>query len=296
MNQPDLFSRLLPLHEILRWGVSELEQADDPTARLDAELLLGAVLGLSRAQLLARAHTMMRRAERGHFASLVQRRRRGEPVAYILGKREFYGREFQVDRRVLIPRPETEELVDRVLDAVDGRGAVPRVADVGTGSGAIAVTLAAERAELDVVASDISAAALAVAEANARAHGVAERVRFLHGSLLEPLQGEAPFDVVVANLPYVGTDEMDTLARDVRDYEPHEALFAGREGLALFAPFFEQVRRFQLLRAGGVLLLEIGYAQGRALERLARQHFPDAQRVIVHRDLARHERFVEIQL
>ncbi len=239
MTQPDLFTSLLPLHEMLRWGMAELEGAEIPTAKLDAEVLLGAVLGLTRAQVLARSHTMMRRPERGHFAALIQRRKRGEPVAYILGRTEFYGRDFLVDRRVLIPRPETEELVDRCLDALDERqGSEPaRVADIGTGSGAIAVTLAAERPDLTLLATDNSRAALAVALENARQHAVAERIDFREGSLLEPLAGLPPFDLIVANLPYVGTNEIELLDRDVREYEPHEALFAGDEGLDLFAPF-----------------------------------------------------------
>lgn len=295
MTHPDLFTRLLPLHRVLEWGIAALEEAGIPTAKLDAEVLLGAVLGLSRAQVLARAHTKIRRPQRGHFAALIQRRARGEPVAYILGKKEFYGRDFAVDRRVLIPRPETEELVDRAVDALEleGRDA-PRAADVGTGSGAIAVTLAAEVPALQVVATDISGAALRVARANAEQHGVAARVELREGSLLAPLADDPPFDLIVANLPYVGTNERALLTPDVAEYEPHEALFAGPEGLDLFPPLFEQLRARPLLRPGGIVLLEIGYAQGPSLARLARRYFPDG-RVTVHKDLAHHDRIVELQ-
>lgn len=293
MPQPDLFTRLLPLGRILQWGVEELRDANVPTAKLDAEVLLGAVLNLTRAQVLARSHTMIRRPERGHFAALVQRRKHGEPVAYILGRQEFYGREFAVDRRVLIPRPETEELVDRALDMLADRPQ-PRAADIGTGSGAIAVTLAAEMPALRVAAVDLSADALVVAEENARRHGVAEQIEFLRGSLLEPLVGLLPFDLIAANLPYVGTDKMELLDDSVREYEPREALFAGPQGLDLFAPLFEGLRAHALLKPDGVVLLEIGYAQGAALSRLARLFFPEARTIAIHKDLAQQDRIVEI--
>ncbi len=294
MSHPDLFTRLLPLGEVLRWGTNELSQAGIPTAKLDAEVLLGVVLGLSRAQVLARAHTTIRRPERGHFAALIQRRMRGEPVAYILGRREFYGRDFMVDRRVLIPRPETEELVDRSLDALQGLPA-PRVADIGTGSGAIAVTLAAELPDAHVVATDTSEGALQVAANNARHHGVEARITFHQGSLLEPLAGLPSFDLIVANLPYVGTSESDLLDVDVRDFEPHEALFAGEEGLDLFSPFLQQLSARSVLAAHGVVLLEIGYAQGAALLRLVRTHFPEAHSLHLHKDLSHHDRIIELR-
>lgn len=295
MDHPDLFSREIPLHRLLAWGIQSLQSKEVPTARLDAEILLGAVLGLSRAQVLSRSHTMVRRHARGQYTALIQRRMHGEPVAYILGRQAFYGREFYVDRRVLIPRPETEELVDRCLDALESIKA-PRLADIGTGSGAIAVTLAAERPDAELVASDLSRDALLVAEANAKTHGADERITFLHGSLLEPLQGQAPFDLIVANLPYVGTNEMDVLQTNVKDFEPHLALFAGEDGLDLFPPFFEQVKTFELLKENGVILLEIGYAQGAALLRLAEQAFPDAKVVAIHKDLAQLDRIVEIRV
>lgn len=289
---PDLVSRDVPIHRILAWGVQSLQEAGIPTARLDAEVLMGAVLGLSRTQVLTRSHTTMLRHPRGHYVTLIQRRLRGEPVAYMLGRKEFYGRDFFVDRRVLIPRPETEELVDRCLDVLEGRPA-PRVADIGTGSGAIAVTLAAERPDATIIATDVSADALTVAENNARRYQV--NLTFRQGSLLEPLQGELPFDLIVANLPYVGTDEAETLSADVRDFEPHTALFAGADGTALFPLLFEQVNSSPLLKADGVLLLEIGYAQGPTLLRLARRYFPEARTVAVHQDLAKQDRFLEVR-
>lgn len=294
MNFPDLASFEIPLHRILAWGVQTLQDADIPTARLDAEILLGAVLGYSRAQVLSRSHTMVRRHARGQFVALISRRSRGEPVAYILGRQEFYGRTFYVDPRVLIPRPETEEVVDRCLDALEGNDKA-RVADIGTGSGAIAITLSAERPDLILYATDISRDALVVAESNARALGVTERITFQYGSLLEPLAEETPFDLIVANLPYVGTNEIPVMGKNVKDFEPHIALFAGENGLDLFATFFSQVKQYNLLNPDGVMLLEIGYAQGSALERLAAQQFPNAQLIAVHQDLAHLDRIVEIR-
>ncbi|MBA3532436.1 MAG: peptide chain release factor N(5)-glutamine methyltransferase [Ardenticatenales bacterium] len=281
------------MKELLRWGIEELSEAEIPTAKLDAEVLLGAVLGLTRSQVLARSHTPMQRHQRGRFAALIQRRKRGEPVAYILGRQEFYGREFLVDRRVLIPRPETEELVDHCLNALEGR-VTPRVADIGTGSGAIAITIAAERADAVVLASDVSSGALGVARENAQRYTSEGRIDFRQGSLLDPLAGATPLDLIVANLPYVGTSEIDILAADVRDYEPHEALFAGPEGLDLFPLLFEQLRDHALLKPDGALWLEMGYAQGAALARMARLYFPNAHKVAVHTDLAHHDRFVEL--
>lgn len=280
-----------PLHEVLGWGVKTLGDANVDTPRLDAEVLLGAALGVSRAQLLARLHESLGRTERIAYRGLILRRARGEPVAYILGYKEFYGRRFEVDRRVLIPRPETELLVDRALDLLDGR-TDPIMADVGTGSGIIAVTLAAERPNLRVIATDESSGALDVARSNAERHDVADRITFLQGSLLDPV--DTPVDLVAANLPYVGTEEADLLPSDVVDYEPHEALFAGPDGLDLIRNLLAQVDPSRV-QPDGVLLLEIGYGHSAEVVDRARDHFPEA-RVEVHQDLAGFDRLIEIIL
>ena len=308
MSQLDLSTAQLAGFDLLAWGIDELSEAAIPTARLDAEVLLGEVLGFSRAQVLARLDHVIARPQRQRFVASIQRRKEREPVAYILGKQDFYGREFIVDQRVLIPRPETEELVERCLNALGGRTNMPAgggstnmpacatyVADIGTGSGAIAVTLAAEMPHLHVAALDISADALAVAQKNARRHGVDKRIDFYEGSLLEPLFGLPPFDLIVANLPYVGTNEMDMLEADVKEYEPHEALFAGPKGLDLFVSFFKQLRTQPRLHPDGVVLLEIGYAQGAPLVQLAHSYFPTARKIALHKDLAHHDRFIELR-
>lgn len=288
-------SNLPSLKQLLKWGIEQLAVAAIPMARLDAEYLLAELLGWSRAQLLARDDRLADEETREAFERLIQRRKKREPVAYLLERKGFYGRDFFVDHRVLIPRPETEEVVERAL-TVMAEQTKPRIADIGTGSGVIAITLAAEHPTAQVVAVDISAEALAVARENAARHHVSERIAFYAGSLLEPIQHLPPFDLIVANLPYVGTNEMTLLAEDVKYYEPHQALFAGPRGLDLFDPFFEQVQAFERLRPNGTILLEIGYAQGNAIAQLARTYFPHARSITVHQDLARHERIVELCL
>lgn len=266
------------------------------SARLDAQILLGELLGRSRAWLLAHPDKPVPPDVEEQFYALVARRATGEPVAYILGRCTFYGREFLVDRRVLIPRPETELLVERAIELLRPRPA-PRVADIGTGSGAIAVTLAAELPHADVIATDVSADALAVAAENARRHGVADRVSLRRGAWLEPLTG--PVDLIAANLPYVGIDETAVLPRDVRDFEPHIALFAGREGLDCIRTLLDQIAEVQqtqpVLRPGGAILLEIGYAHGKRLAALAGERFPRST-VRMSKDLAGFDRLVEIQV
>lgn len=290
-----LATMTMTVRTLLNEATSQLAGISE-SARLEAQLLLGELLGWSRAALLAHPEEPVPPAVAERFHALVARRATGEPVAYILGRRDFYGREFLVDRRVLIPRPETELLVERAVELLRPRPA-PRAADIGTGSGAIAVTLAAELPHVEVIATDIAADALAVAAANARRHGVADRVRLRLGPWLEPL--EEPLDLIAANLPYVGTDEAGMLSRDVRDFEPHIALFAGREGLDSIKILLDQVVEAQraraLLRPGGAILLEIGYAHGERLAELARERFPGST-VTVTKDLAGLDRLVEIQV
>src|SRR6266566_5875478 len=204
-----------------------LAQADQPASRLDAQVLLGYVLNVDRASLYTYPERLLTPQQEEQFHLLLERRKRGEPVAYLVGHKEFFGLDFLVDKRVLIPRPETELLVEAALNSIramlDG-GHTPLVADIGTGSGVIPITLAIEEPRLPYLyATDISTGALDVASLNCRRHHVEERVRLLQGDLLAPVP--EPVDVVTANLPYVGTNEMEILEPDVRDYEPHLALF-----------------------------------------------------------------------
>ena len=255
------------------------------SARLDSELLLVEVLKIKRIQLYTSYDRPLTDAERDAYRALVKRRAAFEPVAYILGTREFYGRPFMVTRDVLIPRPETEHLVDAVLTWVRDSGIeAPRIVDVGTGSGAIAVTLAKELPSASVTAVDVSATALAVARRNAESSGAA--ISFLESDLLAAVAG--PFDVVVANLPYIGENERPTLAPDVRDHEPGLALFAGADGLALIRRLVTQAAG--LTRLSGLLALEIGAGQGAAVREL--MSAAGWTKVAVQADLAGHPRVV----
>lgn len=280
-----------PLREVLHWGTTTLAEAGLDMPRLDAEVLLAVVLDCSRAQVLARLHEPLGRTNRIAYRGLILRRAQGEPVAYITGRKEFYGREFVVNRRVLIPRPETELLVERALAVLSGLEN-PLIADVGTGSGNIAITLAAERSDLRAIAIDVSAGALAVARENAERHDVADRITFLHDTLLTGLKSRV--DLITANLPYVGCEEAGQLPRDVIDYEPHQALFAGDDGLSLIRGLFDQIEPARLAPAG-TMLLEIGYGHGAAVVELAERRFPNGD-IRLYQDPAGYDRLVEIHI
>jgi release factor glutamine methyltransferase len=223
--------------------------------RREAALLLGSVLGLTEAQVLARGNEVVPAEARGRFQDLLGRRLQGEPVAYLLGEREFYGRPFFVDPRVLIPRPETEHLVEAVLE--EGLGTAPRILDVGTGSGCIAVTLALELPAARLTATDVSFGALAVARANALRHGVAGRVRLL---LLDGVRGLdlAAFDLVASNPPYVSPEDEESLSVEVRAFEPRRALFAAAGGLEVLRRLLDGART---LRPEASMAVEIGFGQ-----------------------------------
>ncbi|WP_069803966.1 peptide chain release factor N(5)-glutamine methyltransferase [Thermogemmatispora onikobensis] len=281
--------------EALEWGRRLLQAAGRPAqeAGRDVQVLLGHVLGVERAALYAHPERELTAAEWQRLTALLERRQRGEPVAYLLGHKEFFGLDLLVDRRVLIPRPETELLVEEVLAEARKRlrrEEVPIVADIGTGSGAIAVALAVSEPRLPYLyACDSSAEALEVAQLNCQRHGVSQRVRLLQGDLAEPLP--EPVDLLVANLPYVGTEERELLAPDVRDFEPPEALFAGPRGLALLERLLRQLHERPLLKERAMVFLEIGHRQREALEALARQLWP-ALRLTCRRDYAGQERLL----
>jgi len=253
----------MTLKEWLRKGEAHLLAGPHPErARRDAEPLLLATIRRERAALLARWSEKLDGEEARGYLELIERRLSGEPIQYILGEQEFYGLRFRVTRDVLIPRPETEHLVEKAI-ALAARYAAPRIVDVGTGSGAIAVTLAHELPRATVTAIDLSAPALAIAQENARRNEV--DVRFLRGDLLAPV-AEAGFDIVVSNPPYVASGDRTTLAVEVREYEPALALFAGDDGLDVYRRLIPAA--FRALTPGGVLGLEIGYGQAAAIEAL----------------------------
>lgn len=225
-------------------------------AALDAELLLRHLLDWDRAAWLTRKDETADAVTREDFEALVARRERREPVAFIRGIQEFFGRDFVVRPGVLIPRPETEIVVDEALQAAHGRSGL-RVADVGTGSGCLAVTLALELPAARVVATDVSDAALHIAHANAVCHDVAARMRFVQTSYLDGIAG--PFDLVVSNPPYVRDGDAPLLQPEVREYEPSSALFGGSDGLRDVRRVVEDAA--DRLAPGGALVMEIGAGQ-----------------------------------
>jgi release factor glutamine methyltransferase len=243
-------------------------------ARRDAETLLLHVMrndapDVNLAWLIARGYESLPARETSAFREWIERRRAGEPIQYITGEAEFYGLSFRVNRAVLIPRPETEHLVEKVIEIAGGlknqRTAKQRIADVGTGSGAIAVALASKLPAARIHATDVSAAALAVARGNAERNGVANRVAFYEGDLLAPLAGKL-FDFVVSNPPYVPEHDRDSLSVEVRDFEPAQALFAGVNGLEVYRRLIPAA--FNALLHDRYLVLEIGFGQQEAVGEL----------------------------
>jgi release factor glutamine methyltransferase len=259
---------------LLERGANELERVSVADARFQAELLLRHALGWSREALLSRLHEPVPAEVSGHFFQLIERRRGRVPVQYVVGSQEFYGLSFRVTPAVLIPRPETEGIVDEAVKALRDRPS-PRIVDVGCGSGCIAVALAHTLPEAEIVAIDSSPAALAVARENSLVHRVASRIEFLEGNLLEPIRGErGKIDAIVTNPPYISDDELGTLEPEVVDHEPRQALSGGRDGLSVIERLLPEVD--DTLRRGGLLYMEVGHDQDarvRALiERTSLEH------------------------
>lgn len=280
-------------------AVGRLREAGIDTAQLDASVLLAFVLGVNKAWLYAHPNRALTESEIDRYEELVRRRMVHEPIAYLVGFKPFYGLDISVDRRVLIPRPETELLVERALVFIrelieDGQR--PCVADIGTGSGAIAVALAVNAPEVTVFAVDISEDALAVAAQNVWRYGLGEQVHLLPGHLLDPLP--RPVDAIVANLPYVASKEMKALPPQVGDYEPAIALGGGRDGLRIISQLLESLRvgaHDTRLRPGGRLYLEIGASQGPAVTALVERMLPEAK-VAIELDYAELPRLAVIAI
>lgn len=272
----------MDIRTALKQGIARLRAAHVPSDTLAAELLLLHVLQRDRTSLYAHPEELLTEAQARLFLHFVERRAAGEPVQHLTGKQEFWGLEFEVTTDVLIPRPETEHLIEGALDRLalrelqagrsnknDGAGLL--IADIGTGSGCIAIALAKELPHARFLATDVSAEALAVAKRNAARHNVAGRIRFLHCSLLEGALSAAPhnpdspvtnhqslaLDLIVSNPPYVGRREAQTLAREVREHEPELALYGGQEGYEFYADLIAESARH--LKPGGLLVLELGH-------------------------------------
>jgi release factor glutamine methyltransferase len=315
---------------LLSWTVDYLGKHGADNPRLDAEVLLAEARGCRRIDLYTAYGEVASDEVRTAFRELVRRRAEGTPVAYLVGRREFYSLDFEVNNDVLIPRPETELLVVALLDHVKkhgsantvvrgspdpaqpptevlpasnaGRPAVETVArsgdrpqqlliaDVGTGSGILAVCAAKYVANSHVTAIDISPAALAVARRNAERHKVADRIDFVEGNLLSSLPEEARYDYILSNPPYISTAEMSQLARDVRDHEPELALHAGEKGIDVVAPLIEQAA--PRLKPGGALLIEVSPMIAAEVEQLVRNQ-GSLEIGAIMRDLAGHARVVQ---
>jgi release factor glutamine methyltransferase len=272
------------VEELLREARARLQTAGVDGAALDARVLVGEALRLDMAGLVAAGRQAVGGEEAAAAMGFVERRAAGEPVARILGRREFFGREFRLSAETLVPRPETEEVVEAALAELRGRREAV-VVDVGTGTGAILVTLLAEHSGLRGIATDISADALSTARRNAAAHGVADRAAFVLGSYLDALGG--PFDLVVANPPYIASGEIAGLQHEVRGFDPRPALDGGEDGLDAYRAIL--ARAPTALARGGALVLEIGHDQGPAVAGLASDAGFSAE---VRRDLGGRDRIV----
>jgi release factor glutamine methyltransferase len=275
------------IETVLRWATDDFRARGVDSPRLDADLLLGRAIGRTRIQLIADAKQPLDAAELARFRDLVRRRRAREPTAYILGEREFYGRSFRVDRRVLIPRPDTETLVEVALERTRERSMSMRALDLCTGSGCVAITLARERRTSLFVATDVSGDALAVARDNALRLG-AYNVAFREGDLFAAVDPSLRFDLVTANPPYIAAGEIAALEPEIREYEPRLALAGGADGLALVRLIVAQARAH--MSAGGRLALEVGFGEAPAAAAL----FAAAGygQIEIRRDYARVERVV----
>lgn len=284
-------TRPLPPSSSIGYAIQEASshlRAVSDTPRVEAEILLTHVLGTSRSALLTHPERLVPTAHLARFRALVGERALGIPLPYLTGKVEFYGLEMEVTPEVLIPRPDTEVLVDLALAH---RPAT--VIDVGTGSGCIAVALAKHISEVTVCAIDISRPALAVAQDNAEWHGVEDRIQFIVGDLLD--RRPTPADLIVSNPPYVSADEWAALPSAIRHHEPRLALDGGPDGLEVIRRLLSQSQG--LLKPGGALLVEIGADQGDEVHELAQTAFPEGGTIIrVHPDLAGRDRVLEVQV
>jgi len=262
----------VPLQQLRRQAAEQLAAADVDAPQLTAEVLLAHVLGISRTQLLAQFDAGLTLDEASRFKAELARVLRDEPLAYVVGHREFYDLDLITDRRALIPRPETECLIESALERLADHPA-PLIADIGTGCGAIAVTLARHLPRARVIATDISTEAVELARENAARHGVIDRIEFRVGNLLEPVT--EPLDLLAANLPYIDDKDWPFLQKTIRGHEPKVAFLGGPDGLDLIRGLLSSAPR--VVKPGGLILLEIGAYQGDDVTAIARQHFPAAQ-------------------
>jgi len=279
------------VRRIIAWTTDHLTQHGSETPRLDAEVLLAHARRCGRIDLYTRFDEVLTDEERGRMRNLVRRRAKSEPVAYLVGHREFFSLEFEVTLDVLIPRPDTETLVMELLDTVKESPA-PRVLDLGTGSGCIAIATAANNPQVQMTAVDIAAAALEVARRNAKTHRMSDRIRFLCGDLFDPLAPDEQFEAIVSNPPYIREQDLASLQPDVRLHEPVSALVGGPDGLDVIRRLIGGVSCH--LVSGGSLLLEISPEQATTVAGLL-SSAGCFSAITVVKDLAGQERVVRAQ-
>lgn len=288
--QPSAAARSEPawtVGRLLTWTTGYLKRSGSNSPRLDAEVMLAFALSWERVKLYTHFELEVDDQARARFRDLVRQRAAGAPVAYLVGRKEFFSLAFEVGPDVLIPRPESEFVVVEFLECTRDHGPV-RAVDVGTGSGCLAVAALHHEPKARFVAIDRCPKALLVASSNALRHGVAERIEFREGDLLEPVRGDEPYDVILSNPPYIPTDQIEHLDPCVRDHEPRAALDGGPDGLAIVTRLVEQ--SIPLLKPGGRIILEIGFDQEQAVRKLlARAEFELAPTI---RDLSLHPRVV----
>lgn len=247
------------VREVLEWAMGDFRSRSLSKPRLEAEVLLASALARNRLWLYTNFDAPLSDEERTRIREFVQRRRNGEPSAYITGEKEFWSRSFEVNPKVLVPRPETETLIDLVLREMK-RYEAPRILDLGTGCGVIGITLACEIPGAEILATDISAEALETAGRNAERHSLSDRISFAAGDGFSPLEGRSDgFDAIVSNPPYIRSADIERLESEVRDFEPRLALDGGPDGLGFISRLVSEAPRH--LKRGGLLAFEIGFDQ-----------------------------------
>jgi release factor glutamine methyltransferase len=262
----DLNAEPWSIKRVLAWATDDFKRRGNKSARLDAELLLGEALGLDRIKLIVEAERPLAEGELGRYRALIKRRRVGEPIAYILGRREFFALPMRVDRRVLIPRPDTEILVETALSGTRAEHLYGRMLDLCTGSGCVAIAFAKERPTWRVTAVDLSADAASVARENVQRAGVVHNLAVLEGDLFAALPTGSVFELITANPPYIPSADIAGLDADVRDFEPRLALDGGADGLDVTRRLVSEAMRY--LSPGGLLALEGGFDQAPAIAQL----------------------------
>jgi len=280
------------IQKLLNWTAEYLTNKSVDSPRLSAELLLSHALGLMRIELYTQFDRQVPQQQLDQLHDLVKRAGLHEPVAYLTGRTEFYSLELEITADCLIPRPETELLVQRAIEFLRTRSGVQYICDLCTGSGCIAVAIAKNVPDARVTATDISSAALEVAARNVEKHRLNEHVRLLCGDLFEPVIKQLDvnqFDLIVCNPPYVSTAEYEILDKNVKDYEPESALLAGADGLDIYRRIIDKV--YDFLKPGAALMLEIGYAQGPAVRELLEQTGAFAQ-IKIEKDHQDNDRIV----